>query len=108
MESKTNSGKNLKTSSLDSIPRDAKLDFLTDLIRVREESVESAARLEAAIEKVGKVATPDCLAPAAMAGFNIPSAARGIPTTLYMKAQNRFSLIVRTVRRESSIASSTP
>jgi hypothetical protein len=41
------------------------------------------------------------IASAAKTGFSIPRAAKGIPTTLYMKAQNKFCLIIRIVFFES-------
>src|SRR3989338_10569195 len=47
------------------------------------------------------------LAAEAMMGFRSPSAASGIPTTLYTKAQKRFCLIVPYVRCASLMPSTT-
>lgn len=66
------------TSKKRKIPRDVsqtqldefngdKLDLMAYMLRVREESLETTARLETAIEKIGKVVTTDSLPPAAMA-----------------------------------------
>ncbi len=66
MEAKTGRGPGVRTTVADR-PQSDRLDVLAEMLRVREEAVETSGRLEAAIEKVGKVATPDCLPPAAMA-----------------------------------------
>ena len=47
------------------------------------------------------------MAPAAYMGDNNPSAAIGIPTTLYANAQPRFTRMVLRVRFESFSASNT-
>ncbi|MDO8568031.1 MAG: formate/nitrite family transporter [Dehalococcoidales bacterium] len=64
MEAK-NRGQGVKTATAEAIGR---VNILAEMLRVREETLETSARLEAAIEKVGKISAPDCLAPAAMAG----------------------------------------
>jgi len=60
-------GKNPKTSTLNGGHRSGGLDFLAQILRVREEAIETTARLENAIDRVGKVATNDAYSPAAMA-----------------------------------------
>jgi len=67
MEPKTKTRKNLKTSTLNGKRRSGGLDLLAQMLRVREEAIETTARLETAIEKIGKVATTDAHPPAVMA-----------------------------------------
>ncbi len=67
MEPKTKTRKNAKTSTLNGGHRSGGLDLLTHMLRVREEAIETTARLEAAIDRIGKVATTDAHPPAAMA-----------------------------------------
>jgi len=50
----------------------------------------------------------NAMAAAATVGTSIPEAARGIPTTLYTKAQKRFCLIVVRTREESRMARDMP
>lgn len=68
MEAKTRAPDNLRTATVDETRGDLKLDFLSQVLRVREEAVEAASRLEGAIEKIGKIVTVDAHPPAAMAG----------------------------------------
>jgi len=67
MEPKTKTEKNTKTSTLNGRDGSGKLDFLSQVLRVREEAIETTARLETAIDKIGKVAITDAHAPAAVA-----------------------------------------
>jgi formate transporter len=67
MEVKNKTERNTKTSTLDDEESRVKLDFLSQVLRVREEAIETTARLESAIEKIGKVATVDSHPPAAVA-----------------------------------------
>ncbi|GAH10117.1 unnamed protein product, partial [marine sediment metagenome] len=67
MQPKTKTGKNPKTSTINGGHRNGRLDFLAQMLRVREEAIETTARLEAAIDRIGKVATTDAHPPAAMA-----------------------------------------
>ena len=67
METRTNTRKNPKTSTLNSGHRSGGLDLLAQMLRVREEAIETTARLETAIDRVGKVATTDAHPPAAVA-----------------------------------------
>ena len=66
MEPKTKTGENPKTSTLNDRRRGG-LDFLSQILRVREEAIETTARLESAIDKIGKVVTTDAHPPAAVA-----------------------------------------
>ena len=50
------------TSTLNNKQRNIGLDF-SEMLRVRQEAVETASRLETAIEKVGKVATTEAYTP---------------------------------------------
>ena len=68
MNPKTKIGESPEISSLNIEHRDSKLDLLAQMLRVREEAIETNARLEAALDRVGKVATTDAHPPAAMAG----------------------------------------
>ena len=54
------------TSTLNNGQSDVGLDVF-EMLRVREEAIETAARLEAAVDRMGKVATSDAHPPAAMA-----------------------------------------
>ena len=54
------------TSALNNRQNNVGLDLL-EMLRVREEAIETAARLEAAVDRMGKVATSDAHSPAAMA-----------------------------------------
>ena len=65
MEPKTK--RNPKASTLNDEHRSGGLDLLTHILRVREETIETTARLEAAIDRIGKVATTDAHPPAAVA-----------------------------------------
>ena len=67
MEPKTKVGENPKTSTLNSGHRSGKLDLLAQMLRVREEVIETTARLETVIDRIGKVATTDAYPPAAVA-----------------------------------------
>ena len=67
MEPKTKTGKNLKTSTLNGRQGSGKLDLLAQMLRVREEEIETVAQLETAIDRIGKVATTDAHPPAAVA-----------------------------------------
>ena len=68
MEPKPKTRKNPKTSTLNGGHRSGGLDFLAQMLRLREEAIETTARLETAIDKIGKVATTDAYPPAAVAG----------------------------------------
>jgi len=67
MEPKTKTAKNRKIPTLNSGGGGGKLDFLYQVLKVREEAVETTARLEAAIDKIGKTVTTDAYPPAAVA-----------------------------------------
>ena len=67
MESKTKTEKNPKTSTLNSGNIRGKLDLLSRVLRVREEATETTARLETAIDRIGKVASTDAHPPFAIA-----------------------------------------
>jgi len=66
MEPKTKTGKNPKTSTLNDGHR-SRLDFLAQMLRVREEAIETTTRLETAIDRIGKVVTTDAHSPATVA-----------------------------------------
>jgi len=67
MESKTKTEKKPKTSTLNSGNIRGKLDLLSRVLRVREEATETTARLETAIDRIGKVASTDAHPPFAIA-----------------------------------------
>jgi formate transporter len=68
MEARTETTqKNPKTSTLNGGHRSGELDFLAQMLRVREEAIETTARLETAIDRIGKVATTDAHPPFAVA-----------------------------------------
>ena len=62
MEAKTKEGKILDTTTHNGL-----VELLAGILRVREEAKEVTGRLEAAIEKIGKVTATDAHPPAAMA-----------------------------------------
>ncbi|MBA7617207.1 hypothetical protein ES703_24519 [subsurface metagenome] len=67
MEPKTKTEKNPKTSTLNNGDSRDKLDLLSWVLRVREEAIETTARLGTAIDRIGKVATTDAYPPVAVA-----------------------------------------
>jgi len=67
METKLNKDRELKTSTLNDGHRSGVLDLLAQVLRVHDEVIETNTRLEAAIDKIGKVATTDAHPPAAVA-----------------------------------------
>ena len=67
METKTNKEKSPKTSTLNGGHRSGGLDLLAQMLRVRQETIETTARLEDAIDRIGKVAITDAYPPAAVA-----------------------------------------
>ncbi len=67
MEPKTKTGENPKISTPNGGHRSGRLDLLTQMLRVREEAIETSAKLEATIDRIGKVTTTDAHSPAAMA-----------------------------------------
>jgi formate transporter len=67
METENKTEKNPRVSTLNREDSGVKLDFLSQVLRVREEAIETTARLESAIEKIGKVTTVDAHPPAAVA-----------------------------------------
>jgi len=67
MERETKTGKNPKTSTLNSGDVSGKSDLLSQVLRVREEMIELTGRFESAIDRIGKVATNDAHPPFAMA-----------------------------------------
>jgi len=67
MEPETKTEKNTKTSTFNSGDDRDKLNLLSRVLRVSEEAIETTARLETAIDRMGKVATTDAYPPAAMA-----------------------------------------
>ncbi len=67
MEPKTQTRENPQVSTINDGQRSGGFELLANLLRVREESNEVMSRLEAAVEKVGKVAAIDSHTPAAMA-----------------------------------------
>ncbi len=67
MKPETKAEKNQKTATLNGGQRSGELDFLAHILRVREEAIETTARLETAIDRIGKVVTADAHPPAAMA-----------------------------------------
>ena len=67
MEPKTKPEGNPKTATLNDRRRGGGLDLLSQILRIREEAIETTARLESAIDKIGKVVTTDAHPPAAMA-----------------------------------------
>ena len=67
MESKIKTEKKPKTSTLNSGNIRGKLDLLSRVLRVREEATETTARLETAIDRIGKVASTDAHPPFAIA-----------------------------------------
>jgi formate transporter len=67
MEPKTKRENNPKTSTISSGNDRGKLDLLSRVLRVREEAIETTARLETAIDRIGKVATTDAYPAAAVA-----------------------------------------
>ena len=75
------------TSTLDSGQNNIGLDFL-DILRVRSEAVETASRLEAAIDRVGKVATSDAYPPPEVAqkaeAVGVTKAKRDISSTMLL------------------------
>jgi len=66
MEPKTKTEKNPITSTLNSGNIRGKLDLLSRVLRVREEATETTARLETAIDRIGKVASTDAHPPFAV------------------------------------------
>lgn len=67
MESETRKRENPVTTKTYDENHDSELALFNEMVRVRREAVETTARLEAAIEKIGKVATTDDHSPAAVA-----------------------------------------
>jgi len=60
-------GKDPETPIVNDEHRGRGLDFLAQVLRVREEAIETTARLETAIDRIGKLAIADAHPPAAVA-----------------------------------------
>ena len=63
MESKTKNGGSSVTSTPSDEPRSGELDFLAQMLRVRQEAVEMTAQLKAVVDRVGKAVTADAYPP---------------------------------------------
>jgi len=67
MKAKTKTGGNAKASTLNGRHRSSGLDALVRMLEVNEEMIETTARLETAIDIIGKTVIVDAHPPAAMA-----------------------------------------
>ena len=64
MEPKPKGRENPVTSALNNERSGNPLDLLDEMVKVRQEAVETTIRLEAAVERIGKVAITDDYSPA--------------------------------------------
>ena len=67
MQTKAKTERKPKTSTLNSGHHSVGLELLVQMLRIREEASQTAARIETAIDKIGKVTTTDAHPPAAVA-----------------------------------------
>ncbi|MBA7468826.1 hypothetical protein ES707_04081 [subsurface metagenome] len=63
MESKVKNGGSSVTSTPSDEPRSGELDFLAQMLRVRQEAVEMTAQLKAVVDRIGKAVTADAYPP---------------------------------------------